>query len=215
MIPFGVDTQYWAAITPAEQAVIHGLRTKHPRLIVAVGRLVPYKGYDVLLRAVRTVDAEVVIIGDGPLRAKLEKLAIRLGVSNRVTIRRGLDRDAVKSHLHAARLLVMPSISEAEAFGIVQIEAMAAGRPVVNTGLSTAVPHIARHGIEGLTVPPNNSDALAEALQHLLDHPVLAEQMGAAARSRAKTEYDEARFVQGMNALYQEVRQHSEDASDG
>ena len=210
VIPYGVDTRYWAAISPAEQAAANELRAKHPRLIVAVGRLVPYKGYDVLLRALCKVDAEVVIIGDGPLRAKLEKLAVRLGVSNRVTIRRGLDRDAVKSHLHAARLLVMPSISEAEAFGIVQIEAMAAGRPVVNTSLLTAVPHIARHGIEGLTVPPNNSDALAEALRRLLDDPALAEQMGAAARSRARAEYDEARFVERISALYQEVRRHAD-----
>jgi rhamnosyl/mannosyltransferase len=96
----------------------------------------------------------------------------------------------------------MPSISEAEAFGIVQIEAMAAGLPVVNTSLSTAVPHIARNGIEGLTVPPNNSDALADALRHLLDHPALAEQMGAAARSRAKAEY-RTKIFERINAVYQ------------
>ena len=215
VIPYGVDTQYWAAITPSEQGIVDELRAKYPRLIVAIGRLVPYKGYDVLLRAICKLDAEVVIIGEGPLRAKLERLAVKLGVSNRVTIRRGLDRDTVKTHLHAARLLVMPSISEAEAFGIVQIEAMAAGRPVVNTSLSTAVPHIARHGIEGLTVPPNNSDALADALRHLLDHPALAEQMGAAARSRAKAEYDESRFFERIDAVYQEVRRHVEAASNG
>ena len=213
VIPYGVDTQYWAALTPAEQDAVDELRAKYPRLIVAVGRLVPYKGYDVLLRAICKVDAEVVIVGDGPLRAKLERQAVRLGVSNRVTIRRDLDRDKVKTHLHAARLLVMPSINEAEAFGIVQIEAMAAGRPVVNTSLSTAVPHIARHGIEGLTVPPNNSDALADALRHLLDYPALAEQMGAAARSRAKGEYDESRFLERINAVYQDVRSHVEAAS--
>lgn len=216
VIPYGVDTQYWAAITPVEQAVVDELRAKSPRLIVAIGRLVPYKGYDVLLHAICKVDdAELVIVGDGPLQAKLEKLAVRLGVSNRVTIRRGLDRDKVKTYLHAARLLVMPSISEAEAFGIVQIEAMAAGRPVVNTSLSTAVPHIARHGLEGLTVPPNNSDALADALRHLLDHPALAERMGAAGRSRATAEYDEPRFLERIDAVYDEVRRHVATASNG
>ena len=135
VVPYGVDAQYWATITRSEKDAVDGLRAKYPRLIVAVGRLVPYKGYDVLLRAVCKLDAQVIIVGDGPLRAKLERLAIRLGVSDRVAIRRDLDRDQVKTHLHAARLLVMPSINEAEAFGIVQIEAMAAGRPVVNTSL--------------------------------------------------------------------------------
>jgi rhamnosyl/mannosyltransferase len=119
-----------------------------------------------------------------------------------------LKRDDIKVLLHAARVFALPSVTIAEAFGIVQIEAMATGLPVVNTDLPTAVPHIARHAREGLTVAAGNPAALADALRHLLDNPEYAETLGNAGRARAVVEFDEAQFLARMQAVYDDAIAH-------
>ena len=137
---------------------------EQPRHIVALGRLVGYKGYDVLVRAMQTIDGYATIIGEGPLLAELQQLAIRLGVSDRIRFAGRLTRSEIKQLFCSAQVFAFPSVTEAEAFGIVQIEAMAAGLPIVNTQLATTVPLVARHDTEALTVPPNDPHALSQAL---------------------------------------------------
>jgi glycosyltransferase involved in cell wall biosynthesis len=146
-----------------------------------------------------------VIIGEGPLRGALEQLARELGIADRVTFLGAQRRDQLKAYIHAARVFAFPSVNAAEAFGIVQLEAMAAGRPVVNTSLATAVPHVARDGLEGLTVPPNDPEALAAALRRLLDDPELAQRIGAAGQRRARADFDLALFLDRMEKLYQQA----------
>jgi glycosyltransferase involved in cell wall biosynthesis len=213
VVPYAVDTRYWSGIDGDQQNAVNALRQTHPRLVVAIGRLVGYKGYDVLLQAIQQIDAQAMIVGAGPLQTQLEDLARSLGISDRVTFRGGLKRDDIKTLLHAARVFALPSVNIAEAFGIVQIEAMAAGRPVVNTSLPTAVPHIARHELEGLTVAPGDPDALAGALQRLLDNPEYAETLGAAGRARAIAEYDEVQFQARMKTVYDDATKHRRAAS--
>jgi len=101
--------------------------------------------------------------------------------------------------------LAFPSVTEAEAFGISQIEAMAVGLPIVNTHLATTVPLVARHDREALTVPPNDPHALSQALGRILDEPALAERLGAAGRERAKSEFDQAVFRARMATIYEEA----------
>ena len=119
---------------------------------MSLGRLVGYKGYDVLIRAMQTVDGHCTIIGEGPLLADLQQLTTDLGVSGRVRFAGRLPRDEIKRLFHTAQVFAFPSVTEAEAFGIAQIEAMAAGLPIVNTHLATTVPLVARHDQEALTV---------------------------------------------------------------
>src|SRR5205085_1285348 len=109
--------------------------------------------------------------------------------------------------LHAASVFAMPSNGIAEAFGLAQVEAMAAGRPVVNTSLPTTVPKVARDGLEGLTVPPNDAVALGNALQKLLDDRALAARLGAAGQVRAADEFDQNVFVRRVENLYQRLTQ--------
>jgi rhamnosyl/mannosyltransferase len=203
--PYGCDTGYWGQLDAAQQTTVDGIRARLPRLVVAIGRLVGYKGYDVLLRALKGIDAQAVIIGEGPLRATLEQMARELGIADRVTFLGAQRRDQLKAYVHAARVFAFPSVNAAEAFGIVQLEAMAAGRPVVNTSLPTAVPNVARDGREGMTVPPNDPEALAAALRRLLDDPELAQQIGTAARLRARDDFDLALFLDRMESLYQQA----------
>lgn len=205
--PYGIDVCSWAECTDAETSDAARLRKLHPRLILATGRLVPYKGYDVLLRALRDVDGHVVIIGEGPLDDELRRIAAEAGVADRVTFAGRVSHSQIKSYLHAARVFAFPSVTRAEAFGIVQLEAMAAGLPIVNTSLTTAVPTIARHEQEGLTVVPHDAQGLAAALTRILNDAPLARRLGDAGRARVDAEYSQERFVARMEDVYRDVVQ--------
>jgi rhamnosyl/mannosyltransferase len=205
VIPFGVDPDYWGCLSQAEQVQVERFRALHPRLIVATGRLVHYKGFDVLIRALREIDGTVLIVGDGPQGGSLRRLAERLGVEPKLIIKGSVPRAELKFFLHAARIFAFPSTTSAETFGIAQLEAMGAGLPVVNTALPTGVPLVARHGRESLTVAPNDASALAAALNRLLDDPALAAKLGQAGRLRASEEFHHRVFVRRVMALYGEV----------
>lgn len=207
VIPYGCDDAYWGRLSPGEQQAVDDLQRRHPRLVVAVGRLVSYKGYEVFLRAMREVDADAVIIGEGQLKPDLIKLADELGVFHRVKFLGVLGSHEVKQYIHAAKVFAFPSVTEAEAFGIVQLEAMSAGKPVVNTALATAVPKVARDGKEGLTVPPSQPAAFAEALRRLLDQPDYAASLGKAGKERVRTEFSQSLFLSRIQEVYKEVLQ--------
>jgi glycosyltransferase involved in cell wall biosynthesis len=205
VVPFGIDVAYWAELDGAQRQRVGDLHSRYPRLVMATGRLVPYKGFDVLIEALSRVDAAAIVVGEGPLRHDLLRLAQQRGVAERLILAGMLSRDDLKVHLHAAQLCAFPSVGAAEAFGIVQLEAMAAGLPIVNTNLPTGVPHVARHGVEALTVPPSDPAALAAAIAQLLDDRALAQRLGAAGRRRATTEYDLQSFVKRIEDVYDQA----------
>jgi len=207
VVPFGIDLDYWRTLDASERAGADELRRRQPRHIVALGRLVGYKGHDVLIRAMQTINGHATIVGEGPLLAELQQLATTLGISNRIRFAGRLNRSEIKQLFYAARVFAFPSITEAEAFGIVQIEAMAAGLPIVNTQLATTVPLVARHNREALTVAPNDPQALSQALSRILDDSTLAERLGAAGRERAKSEFDQTVFRARMATIYEEAVQ--------
>lgn len=202
IIPFGIDVSYWNELDGARRRRVEELRSRYPRLVIAAGRLVPYKGFGVLIKAMREVDATAIIVGEGPLRTGLVRMARQLGIANRIILAGALSREDLKLHLHAARLYALPSVSTEEAFGIVQLEAMAAGLPIVNTALPTGVPHVARHGLEALTVAPHDPAALAAAMVRLLSSPDLAARLGSAGRARAMAEYSLDVFVKRTEDIY-------------
>lgn len=202
IVPYGIELDEWSDLNDNTQKEVDALRAKHPRLVISMGRLVPYKGFPVLLKALQRIEGEVVIVGQGNEYQHLQQLAAEFGVADRLILTGFLTRDAMKVWLSAARAFVLPSVTTAEAFGIVQIEAMAAGLPVVNTSLPTAVPTVARDGLEGFTVAPHDSDAMANAINRLLNDPALAERFGAAGRFRVDAEYSEAVFLGRIQQIY-------------
>jgi len=197
VVPFGIDTDVydWPKIEP------HHVNDRG-RLVLACGRLVPYKGFDVLIRAAVNHNFEVWIIGEGVERARLEQLIRDLGLGERVKLL-GSVNDCERIKLMClADVFVMPSVTNAETFGLVQLEAMAAGRPVVNTALDTAVPRVARHGMEAITVPPDDPEALGEAIDTLISDPERRRRMGLSARARAVSRYSTAAFKDAMETVY-------------
>jgi glycosyltransferase involved in cell wall biosynthesis/ABC-type polysaccharide/polyol phosphate export permease len=200
VVPFGVDiAKYDWPASRLDRVNARG------RLVLACGRLVPYKGLDVLVRAAAGQNFEVWIVGEGRERARLEALIKSLGVEDRVRLLGSVpDSERVKL-MCIADVFAMPSVTNAETFGLVQLEAMAAGRPVVNTSLDTAVPRVARNGIEAITVPPGDPAKLAEAINVLIGDPERRRRMGEAARHRAATKYSTAAFRKGIETIYRQV----------
>jgi glycosyltransferase involved in cell wall biosynthesis len=203
VIPYGIEMEGFDGIEDQQVADIR--RRYGPRIALAVGRMVYYKGFEYLISAMRQVRATLVLIGDGPLRATLEKQAARLGVAGRIAFVGELQNESTPPYYRAADLFVLPSIARTEAFGIVQIEAMASGKPVVNTHLDSGVPSVSIHGHTGLTVAPRDSEQLGQAINQLLNDPALRTVYGQNAKHRAQAQFSAAAMCGSMLEMYQEM----------
>jgi rhamnosyl/mannosyltransferase len=173
--------------------------------VLGVGRLIYYKGFDYLVRAMAHVDSNLLIVGDGPLRARLEEVARALGIHERVFFAGEIQNDAIAPYYHAADVFVLSSVARSEAFGIVQLEAMAAARPVVNTRIDSGVPFVSIDGVTGITVPPREPEALAAAITRLLDNPELRARYGAAATRRVREEFSLEAMASRTLDLYHDI----------
>jgi rhamnosyl/mannosyltransferase len=203
VIPLGIALEDFEH---CDSAAVAAIRQQYgDRLILSAGRLVYYKGLDYLIRAMRDVRGTLILIGDGPLRGPLGALASETGVSDRVHFLGRVDHACLVACYHAADVFALPSVARSEAFGIVQIEAMAAGTPVVNTRLDSGVPFVSVHEQTGLTVPPANAEALAQAINRLLDEPVWRRSLGRAGKLRARQEFSLEVMTSRTLALYESI----------
>jgi glycosyltransferase involved in cell wall biosynthesis len=201
IIPFGITLDRFQRPDTLEVARLR--RLYGPRMVLGVGRLVYYKGFEHLIKAARFFDGHVVIVGRGPLYSALQQEAQRCGVSDRVSVL--TDVQDVRPYYHAADVFALSSVVRSEAFGIVQLEAMACGKPVVNTALDTGVTYVSPDGLTGLTVPPADTRALGLALKTLLDNPVLRQKYGREGRKRVEREFSLETMTRRTVQLYQEV----------
>ncbi len=170
------------------------------RRVVFAGRVVLPKGIAVLIRAARSVEGEFVICGDGWRLEQMKRLAARLGVEERVHFRGWLDGPALAHELAEASVVVVPSIWP-EPFGLVGIEAFAAGRPVVASATGGTGDWL-EDGVNGRLVAPGDPDALAAALEQLLSRPDLQAEMGARGRELARTRFSAERHVEVLLESY-------------
>jgi glycosyltransferase involved in cell wall biosynthesis len=196
VIPFGIDLDRFKA-TPAATAAAAQFRAPAAGkpVILTIGRLVEYKGIRFLIEAMQHVDAELWIIGTGPLESSLRDQAREAGIGGRVHFLGKARDEEVTARLHACDVFVLPSITRNEAFGLVQAEAMACGKPVVSCALDSGVPWVNQDGVTGLVVPPADSGALAIALRRLLGEDALRRRLGEAGAARAVREFDQRVMV--------------------
>ncbi len=203
VIPYGIDLSQFERSDPA---VVSQIRQQHgERLVISVGRLVYYKGFEYLIRAMTRVNGKLLIVGSGPLRADLQALASELGIAEKIVFLGEIQNERVIPYYHAAQIFALASVARSEAFGIVQIEAMASGLAVVNTALDSGVPFVSLDGQTGLTVAPADSDAMAAALNRLLDDAELRKKLGSAGIVRAQQEFSLPTMVGRTLELYQSV----------
>jgi len=213
VVPFGLLVERYA-LAPAQSARVEARRREALRpTVLFVGRLVGYKGVDVLLRALSGLEADAVIVGDGPLKARLESLATELGVADRVRFLGEIAGEELLAWYHACDALVLPSVSRQEAFGMVQLEAMLCGRPVVSTELGTGVSWVNQHEHTGLVVRPGDAGELHTALARLIGDPVLRQKLGLQARARVLEHFTAEKMCSATHLLYRDISQATPSAA--
>jgi glycosyltransferase involved in cell wall biosynthesis len=204
VIPFGIDPTEWSADDGVRARAAEIARAEGPFVLFA-GRHVPYKGVDVLLRALQGTRTRAIIAGDGPQRAAWEALARELALNDQVRFTGDVADAELRALFHAAAALVLPSVTRAEAFGYVQIEAMACGTPVISTDVPSGVSWVNQHERTGLVVPAGQADALRAAIDRLMSDAALRQRLGDAGRRRVECEFTLVRLRERLRALYAEL----------
>lgn len=187
VVPIGVPP------VPYDKTAVSAFREKHPgkKIVFALGRLVPYKGFSYLVEAATDLPDDYLILigGTGPDFADLKQQIYSLQVQRKVEVMGFLTDERVRTLFHACDIFVLPSVMKTEAFGIVQIEAMSCSKPVVATRIpESGVSWVNENGKSGINVPCCDAAALAKAIVDICE---------------ARTEY--SRFCQGANERYQDL----------
>ena len=208
VVPMGIDLH--DLLRPSSEALVHQRRWKDQLgevIWLAVGRCVYYKGFETAIAALPDVPGKLLIIGAGPTEPLLRQQADKLGVADRVVWCSFASRDQLIGAYLAATALWFPSTHRSEAFGLVQVEAMASGLPVLNTQIpASGVSWVSRHEESGLTIPMNDPAALAAASRRLLNEPGLRDRLAAGAVARAKSEFDHRLMAERTLQLYERIR---------
>ena len=152
-------------------------------MIISIGRLVNYKGYEVALKAISKIDDNIIynIIGSGPLRFKIQKIIKDLDLDNKVKLLGEIDDVKKEEYLSNADIFLFPSINHSEAYGLVQLEAMFFGLPIINTFLANGVNYLAPQDV-AITCQPNNSNEIAIAIKKIISNKNLHKKLSIASR---------------------------------
>jgi rhamnosyl/mannosyltransferase len=213
LIPYGIPLSRFreppldcdlSRLRPAYGGALGQRSAGREGLLLFVGRLRYYKGLDTLIRALPRIPARLLVVGTGPMEEEWKALAREIGVSDRIAWLGEVPDADLPTIYQLVDLFVLPASHSSEAFGLVQVEAMAAGLPVVCTELGTGTSYVNQHGITGLVVPPRDADALCHAVNQLIEDPDLRMRMGASARDRS-LEFDLDIMVDRVLELYQDV----------
>lgn len=204
VVPYGFDlTRFRERPALADQV---RRRFTEEFLVFALGRHVYYKGFEFLIRALRGLpEAGLALGGQGPLTAELRQVARAAGVAKRVHFIGRIAEAELPAWYHACDAFCLSSVEPAEGFGIVQIEAMASGKPVVCCELGNGVTWVNQDGVTGLVVPPADPEALAGALERLAENPALRMRLGEQGRARAFGVFTVEAMARGTLAVYRSV----------
>ncbi len=204
VIPLGIHdpAAHTAPVLPDDlQAFIAG----RPMLL-SVGRMVEYKGFQYLIEAMQNVapDCCLIIVGGGELSLDLQKQIDANGLQSKVKLAGKVPLATLNALFATASLYVMPSIMRSEAFGVVLLEAMAHSLPIIATNIEgSGVPWVNQHGLTGINVEPKNSAALTTAIIQLLADPVQLKHYATAARIRYLEHFTAQEMADHILALYQ------------
>ncbi|QDW26940.1 glycosyltransferase [Pedobacter sp. KBS0701] len=170
--------------------------------LLFVGKLRSYKGIIFLLEAIKDLDVELYIVGDGEDRQLLVNKTEEINASHKVFFKSGLTDEQVAAIYQECDLFILPSINEAEAFGVVQLEAMSNGLPVINTSLKSGVPFVSLDSFSGLTVEAGNSEKLKNAINTIINSKELYETYSGNAVIRSK-DFTREKMAKAYLNIYQ------------
>jgi rhamnosyl/mannosyltransferase len=204
VVPYGFDLSRFRP-RPALAGVLRR-RYGAQFLLFALGRHVYYKGFAFLIQAVAQMpEAALMLGGQGPLTMDLQRLAQESGASGRVHFVGRIPEAELPAYYHACDAFCLSSVEPAEGFGIVQIEAMASGKPVVCCELGNGVTWVNQDGVTGIVVPPGDPQALASAFRRLHEEPALRARLGEAGRARALGVFTLEAMARGTLEVYRSV----------
>ena len=183
IIPFGINTN-----VKYNEEEVENIKEKYgnKKIILVIGRLVKFKGFQIVIEAMKEIDnAILLIIGDGPLKNDFEKYIEENNIKEKVVLLGAISDEKIKNnYIKACDIFILSSIRKSESFGIVQLEAMRLGKPIINTKLGTGVNYVSINGETGLTVEPKDSKELSRAINKLLQDDNLRENFGKSSKLR-------------------------------
>ncbi|HEX9341387.1 MAG TPA: glycosyltransferase family 4 protein [Thermoplasmata archaeon] len=183
------------------------------KVVLLVGRIEPHKGIEQFIEAARYVpDARFLVAGDGSLLPAMKGLAATFGVDGRLRFVGRVSEDGLPRLYAACDVFVLPSVSRLEAFGIVALEAMATGKPVVVADIP-GVREVIENGKEGLLADPLNAQDLAEKIRGLLEDPEARQAMGRRGREKVVASFGIERVTDQVEALYRSIADGSDDVT--
>ena len=205
VIPYGINTCALISGMPVQVPILQQLSGKN--IVFSLGRFVAYKGFDVLIRAAAKLPDDYVVIigGDGPLKKSLDALLVDLGLSSKVKLVGRIPDNELGAYYQACKVFCLPSVTQAEAFGVVLIEAMSFGKPVVATRLGNGVEWVAGHGESGITVPIGDPLAMADAIQLMVSDEDRYEKYSYKAKARFTTEFTSDIMINRLLQLYRDA----------
>ncbi len=170
--------------------------------ILFVGKLRIYKGLKFLIEAVKDLNVVVNIVGNGELETELNETIHGNHLQDKIFLHTNVNDEELKVFYKKSDLFVLPSINEAEAFGVVQLEALSYGLPVINTNLKSGVPFVSLNNLTGYTVEASNSDELRNAIVKVISDPVNYSTLSKNAIERSK-EFSNERMVEKYLKVYE------------
>lgn len=203
LIPFGVDLSKFEESSEKE---IESLKQKYDDFVLFVGRLNYYKGVEYLIEAMRDIKVNLVIIGQGPEKEFLKKQVRLLKIEGKVFFLPFQPREQLINFYKACQVFVLPSIFKSEAFGIVLIEAMAQGAPVISTELGTGTSWVNIDGQTGFVVPAKNAKALNSAVKKIMKDKKKAKIFSQNAKERAKKEFSLTKMLERTDSIYRAIQ---------
>jgi glycosyltransferase involved in cell wall biosynthesis len=200
VIPHGIDPAPFYSADPWRVAAVR--RAWPGPLVLFVGKFRYYKGLSYLVEAAQWIRGRVLLVGTGPTEAAVRRQVETLGLNGRLGLTGEVDDEWLPAYYAAADVFVLPSVERSEAFGLVQLEAMASRLPIVCTELGTGTSFVNVHGETGFVVPPRDARALADAINSLLENPALRARFGAAGRTRVAATFEARRMAAQVAAVY-------------
>jgi len=199
VVPFGVPLSKYQ--NPNIQKV-KKIRQKYGNFVLFVGRLSYYKGVSYLIKAIKGIPTNLVIIGDGPERNRIQRLVEKLHITSKVYFLPFQKEEDLICFYHACKFLILPSIYRSEAFGLVLIEAMACKKPVISTELGTGTSWVNENNITGFVVKAKDRRSLKKAIEKLLFDEDLYQKFSNNAFLRTKKHFREETMIKKIKEVY-------------
>lgn len=205
-IPIGIDSKELII----KKSVLDRLKEtyKNKKIVFALGRLVYYKGFEYLIEASKSLpnDTIILIAGIGELKDKLQEQICVNKLEHKVELLGRISFEELGAYYELCDIFCLPSTERSEAFGVVQIEAMAFGKPIISTSIQgSGVDWVNLDNVSGVIVPPKKTKELADAIINLLNDNKKYERLSEGAKKRYKEEFTKDKMVEKFENLYLEI----------